>query len=43
MVPLSWSIVAPCSSAATMYMASKIIAGEFIVIELLTLSNGIPS
>src|SRR4030043_1289649 len=40
--PISF-LLTPCFSATTMYIASKIEAGGLIVIEVVTLSNGIPS
>ena len=42
-VPRSSSIDAPCSSPATTYVANKTIAGALIVMDVLTLSRGIPS
>ena len=43
MVPEILSIETPCSSATTAYIANKIIAGALIVIEVDTLSSGIPA
>ena len=42
-VPDILFIGTPCSSATTAYIASKTIAGALIVIEVETLSSGIPS
>src|SRR3990170_594054 len=40
--PISFLLI-PCFSATTMYMASRIEAGGLIVMEVVTLSRGIPS
>ena len=42
-VPLRYEASTPCSSATTTYIASNIIAGALMVIDVLTLSSGIPS
>src|SRR4030043_1434461 len=42
MVPFSLSGEIPCFSATAMYMAKSTVAGAFMVIEVLTLSRGIP-
>lgn len=42
-VPSSLSCATPCFSATAMYIESNIIAVLFIVIDVLTLSSGIPS
>ena len=41
MVPLIWGGDSPCDSATVMYNARSVEAVELIVIEVLTLSNGI--
>ena len=43
MVPLRSAIEAPCSSAATMYMPRRTMAGALMVMDVLTASRGIPS
>ena len=43
MVPFRASEETPCFSATPMYMASKTAAGALMVMEVLTLSKGIPS
>ena len=42
MVPRISSDETPCSSAMMIYIASRIIAGALIVMDVDTLSNGIP-
>ena len=43
MVPLSWAWSTPCSSPATMNMASTGSTAPFIVIDTDILSSGMPS
>ncbi len=43
MVPLIWFFATPFFSATAIYIASRIEAGAFIVIEVETLSRGILS
>jgi len=40
-VPPSFDVSAPCSSAASSYMSSSIAAGALMVIEVVTCSSGI--
>ncbi len=42
MVPLNLSLDTPCFSATAMYIANKTLAGALMVIDVLTLSKGIP-
>ena len=42
-VPVSWSGATPCFSATATYIASSIAAGELMVIDVLTLSSGMPA
>jgi hypothetical protein len=42
-VPRSWSGRTPCFSAAAMYMAQMMAAGELMVMEVLTWPRGRPS
>ena len=42
-VPRSWPGRTPCFSAAAMYMAQMMAAGELIVMLVETLSRGMPS
>ena len=42
-VPRSWSARTPCFSAAAMYMAQMMAAGELMVMLVETLSSGMPS
>ncbi len=42
-VPLNLSALTPCFSATAIYIASNTEAGAFIVMDVLTLSKGIPS
>ena len=42
MVPLSLSAPTPCFSATAMYMASRTAAGALMVMEVDTLSSGMP-
>ncbi|MPN63016.1 hypothetical protein SDC9_210770 [bioreactor metagenome] len=42
-VPLNLSADTPCFSATAIYIANNTAAGAFIVIDVLTLSKGIPS
>ena len=43
MVPPSFAIGMPCFSARAMYMQSATMAGALMVIEVVTLSSGMPS